>query len=130
MIICDSHIVVNVTLHPEQLSKPARRAWDNAQATERACLDVCVWEMAALFVRSGDRTINRNPRLLIEQILETSAIRLLRITPEIAVTAAGLLAGKGDPIDRLIAATAIVHNAPLISADKRLHGIPGLKIIW
>ena len=130
MIICDTHVLVYAVLHPEQLSKPARCAWDAAQPAERACLDVSVWEMAALFARSGDRTINSNPQLLIEQILETAAVRLLGVTPEIAVAATGLLGSRGDPIDRLIAAAALVHRAPLVTADARLRGIPGLKTIW
>ncbi|MEE1557407.1 MAG: PIN domain-containing protein, partial [Alphaproteobacteria bacterium] len=34
-----------------------------------------------------------------------------------------------DPADRLIAATAICHNAPLISSDGKLSNIKRLNVI-
>jgi PIN domain nuclease of toxin-antitoxin system len=36
----------------------------------------------------------------------------------------------GDPADRLIASTAIVLDAPLITADNRLRGTPRVNTIW
>lgn len=36
----------------------------------------------------------------------------------------------GDPADRLIAAMALVHRAPLITADEKLHRVPGLRCVW
>jgi PIN domain nuclease of toxin-antitoxin system len=36
----------------------------------------------------------------------------------------------GDPVDRLIASTAIVLDAPLITADNRLRGTPRVNTIW
>jgi PIN domain nuclease of toxin-antitoxin system len=36
----------------------------------------------------------------------------------------------GDPADRLIAATALVHGAVLISADRQLAQVRGLQLLW
>ena len=36
----------------------------------------------------------------------------------------------GDPADRLIASTAMVHGAELVTADEYLRSIPGLKTVW
>ena len=36
----------------------------------------------------------------------------------------------GDPADRLIAATAIAHGAPLVTADAKLRRVKGLRVIW
>jgi PIN domain nuclease of toxin-antitoxin system len=36
----------------------------------------------------------------------------------------------GDPADRLIAATALVRNAPLVTHDDRLREFQSLQIIW
>ena len=35
-----------------------------------------------------------------------------------------------DPSDRIIAATALVHNAPLITADKLIHQSGEVPCIW
>jgi PIN domain nuclease of toxin-antitoxin system len=36
----------------------------------------------------------------------------------------------GDPADRLIAATALVRNAPLVTHDDRLREVQSLQTIW
>lgn len=130
MIVCDTHVLIYDALGNKPLSQAARRALERGAATgELACSDVSVWELADLISKRRIPAFG-DARTAITQILAARDVRVLPIDAEIAVTAAGLLAGKTDPIDRLIAATAIAHNAPLISADERLHGIPGLSIIW
>jgi PIN domain nuclease of toxin-antitoxin system len=36
----------------------------------------------------------------------------------------------GDPADRLIAATATLLGAALVTGDERLRAVPGLRTIW
>ena len=52
-----------------------------------------------------------------EKALTESNIDLVPITPEIANLAAELPEHHSDPQDRLIIATAVVHDAFLLSAD-------------
>jgi PIN domain nuclease of toxin-antitoxin system len=53
------------------------------------------------------------------------------ITPEIAAFAVQLPSSfPKDPADRLIAATAMVEGAPLITADERIRGAKVLRTIW
>lgn len=52
-------------------------------------------------------------------ILETGTLEL-PVTGDIGILAAGLNTLHGDPADRLIVATAIVHNATLMTADRAL----------
>ena len=54
-----------------------------------------------------------------EQALGGSNIQLLPITPSIAIQATNLPEHHRDPQDRLIIATAIEHQAELISADSK-----------
>ncbi len=50
-----------------------------------------------------------------------ASLNLLPVTPEIAINAALLPEGfHGDPIDRIIAATARVHNLVLCTHDEKL----------
>jgi len=66
----------------------------------------------------------------IDDIVQARAIRVLPITAKIAVLAQSEEFRHGDPADRLIAATAIVHGAQLVSADARLKRMPGLRVLW
>ena len=58
------------------------------------------------------------------------SLTVLPITPEIATLSQQDFFNHNDPADRLIAATAIHHKAPLISADKKLKNIESLTLIW
>jgi PIN domain nuclease of toxin-antitoxin system len=50
-----------------------------------------------------------------------ASLNLLPVTPEIAIDAATLPDGfHGDPIDRILAATARVHNLVLCTHDEKL----------
>jgi PIN domain nuclease of toxin-antitoxin system len=49
-----------------------------------------------------------------------SGLRELPVTGDIAILAAELSGLNGDPADRIIAATAIVHDATLITSDANL----------
>lgn len=54
-----------------------------------------------------------------EQALDASNIALLPITPAIAEKAVSLPKHHSDPQDRIIIATALVHQAQLLSADSK-----------
>ncbi len=63
-----------------------------------------------------------------EKALTGSEIQLVPITPDIASQAVDLYEHHSDPQDRIIIATALTHNALLLSADGKfklyteLHG--------
>ena len=62
-----------------------------------------------------------------EQALDGSNITLLPITPEIAEKAVSLTEHHSDPQDRLIIATALCHQAKLVSADTKFKLYEELK---
>ena len=64
-------------------------------------------------------------------IADAQHARLLSVSPDISVLAAGFDWAHRDPFDRLIAATALAENIVLVSADDtfddlvRMPGWPG-----
>ena len=66
----------------------------------------------------------------VELALHTQGVELLDLLPSVSIRASRLTALPGDPADRLIAATAIEHGAPLVTKDDRLHGLQGLTTVW
>jgi len=91
---------------------------------------ISCWEIAVL-VEKGRINLDRNPLDWIEQSLSQSGITLFPLTPAVAVRAAQLgPAFPGDPGDRLIAATALVQSAQLVTKDERLRDISLLPTIW
>jgi len=70
------------------------------------------------------------PTSYMEDIVESLALSVLQLTPAIAALAESGIVLHGDPADRLIAATAITHQALFITADEKLRATPGLHCIW
>jgi PIN domain nuclease of toxin-antitoxin system len=58
-------------------------------------------------------------------------LRLEPVSADIAARAGNLAEPMhGDPADRMIVATAMVLNVPLVSADEKLRALPGLRSLW
>ena len=79
---------------------------------------ISFWEIA-LLVAKHRLEMHRRPAELRAELLDTGVIELA-LTGDIALLAVELKNLHGDPADRFIVATAILHNATLVTADARL----------
>ena len=132
LTMCDTHILLFWADDPRRLSAPASATLDiGIQSAKLACSDISLWEIAMLYTRG--RINNRagvSPTTYMQDILISMAMTVLPITAEIAELSQSAVFSHGDPADRLIAATALVNRAALITADEKLHAIPSLRCIW
>ncbi|MBC7543868.1 MAG: type II toxin-antitoxin system VapC family toxin [Candidatus Sericytochromatia bacterium] len=131
MIVLDTCILIFDALTPDRLSPAALTALDTGeQARTLACADISLWEIAMLIAK-GRLAVGMDGTAFIRDVLAARAVRVLPVTPEIASTSAmDPRFQHADPADRLIAATALVHHAALVTSDGRLLQLPGLATIW
>jgi PIN domain nuclease of toxin-antitoxin system len=130
VIICDTHVLVFDALAPARLSAKARRRLkDGESAGQLACADISLWEIAMLIAKRR-LEIDEEPELFIQAVLDARGYRVLPITSGIAALSQSADFTRKDPADRLIAATALASGAELLSADRAMKGIPGLKLVW
>ena len=128
LIVADTHIWVWAILTPHELSRVAARAV--AEADVIGISVISCWEVATLASR-GRLDLGMDIRQWLEAALHRDRVRLLPITLDIATAAGSFGAGlHGDPIDRLLTATAIHHQCPLITKDGRLRGFDAVTTIW
>ena len=131
-IICDTHVPIFFQDAPDRLSELARKTFE--QGIGEGCLalaDISLWEIAMLFARGRlNAQAPTTPTEYIRDLIVGYGMEILPITPDIAVTAQAHSFAHGDPADRLIGATAMVHKAPLLTIDDKLRAIPGLETIW
>jgi PIN domain nuclease of toxin-antitoxin system len=128
VVVIDTHVLVQDALEPKRLSARARKALDAGDGM-LAASDISLWEIAMLLAKNR-LSVAADAATFIEKLLEARAIRVLPITPRIAVLSQSDEFEHGDPADRVIAATAIVHGAQLVSADARLRKVKGLRVLW
>jgi PIN domain nuclease of toxin-antitoxin system len=130
MILLDTHAMIFDALTPERLGPAAQAAIEaGAERGQLACSDISLWEVSMLIAR-GRLDPGVDPQAFIEDMLMARRIRVLPITPAIAVRAQSPHFAHGDPADRLIAATAQQQKCPLVTADQRLQNLPDLHTLW
>jgi PIN domain nuclease of toxin-antitoxin system len=129
-MVLDTHALIYDALTPARLSARTRKAIALAFTDrELACSDISLWEIAMLIARKRlDPVIDA--RQFLEDMIAARHVRVLPITAEIAVLAQSDAFSHGDPADRLIAATARLHRAPLITSDARLRRLKEVTTIW
>jgi PIN domain nuclease of toxin-antitoxin system len=130
MIVLDTHALVFDALAPSCLSARARKAIEvGFSRRELACSDISLWETAMLIVR-GRLDPGVDARQFLDDMLLGRRISVLPITTEIAVLSQSDAFRHGDPADRLIAATAMFHQVPLVTSDSRLRKLKDLTTVW
>lgn len=130
MVVCDTHTLIFDALSPAKLGREAFQAITRAEASGTvSCADISLREIAML-IEKGRMSVDTSPQEFLTLLLSFRNVRVLPITPAIAALAGSSRFPHGDPADRLIAATAIVHQAPLLTHDARLKNLPELKTVW
>ena len=131
MITIDTHIIIWDALKPEMLSETAKQEISKANNSDGIIIcDISLWEIAML-VKKGRIEIGASYLEFINLIKASNNYTILPITPEIAELSTTLPSEiNGDPADRLIAATSIITNTYLITADKNLRQSNILNTIW
>ncbi len=114
-------------LEPARLSTSAARAIDSTDIIGFAAISC--WEVGMLS-RRNRISLGREPRAWLHRIVDARNVSILPITIEVGVRAAELHETLRDPIDCLIAATALTHNAALITKDDRIRTSGVVETIW
>ena len=131
MIVVDTHIILWNALKPEMLSRKAKKALSAANNSDGIIFcDISLWEIAML-MHKGRLRIDVEYLEFIKLVSESNNYVYRGITPEIARLSAKLFSDNNkDPADRIIAATSIIENAKLVTADKKLRQSRKVTTIW
>ena len=129
MILLDTHVVLWLTENDARLSAPARSAVAKARAEASVAIcDITLREIAMQIVRKRVAV-----RLGVTSYLSfvESLFRIIPINGRIAEQSTRFSrAYPRDPADRLIGATAVVHNVDLITADEQIRASGEVECVW
>lgn len=128
MIVLDTHAWLWWVSDPTKLGRAGRR--EIQRASRIGVPVICALEVAVSSVR-GRLSLDRPPLEWLQAALALPRVEALALTPAIAVRAAELPASfPGDPADRLITASAMLHSAMLITRDERIQAFEGVRCVW
>lgn len=74
--------------------------------------------------------LDRDVGLWLQQALAQPRCRLMPLTVDVALESTRLQAFTGDPADRMIAATAILQQAAIVTKDRRFRESKLLRAVW
>jgi PIN domain nuclease of toxin-antitoxin system len=129
VIVLDTHVWLWWLAQPDRLSSTAREAIDAADRIGICTLSA--WEIAMLALR-GRIALDRDIRIWVRQALAAPRVEPLPPTADVAVAAA-LLAPEsfpGDPVDRIVYATAHAARARLVTRDRAIHAFDRDIALW
>ena len=119
MILLDTHAALWFAMDNGLLGKRSQRTIDRALEDDQLAVSVIsFWEITLLIAKRRVRTIDSAAET--RDFILRAGIGELPLTGEIAILAGELDSLHGDPADRFIAATAIRHDATLVTADEKL----------
>ena len=131
MIVLDTHALIWWADSGSKLSKRARRVI-RAKSLRRELIvsAISIFEIVTL-ERRGRIAFKTSAAEWLADLRRLPELTIHSVTGDIAERAGGLGdAFPGDPADRIIAATALVLDAALITPDAKLLSVPSLKTVW
>jgi len=130
VILLDTHVVIWLARDYQRISAKALLAIEEARKRDRGLAVSCITlvEMARL-ASYGRIHLTPDAETVVSEV--ELHFLVLPITGNIALQAFDLPANfPKDPVDRIIAATALIEDIPLITADAQIRRSRAVTTIW
>ncbi|NJL28112.1 MAG: type II toxin-antitoxin system VapC family toxin [Thermoanaerobaculia bacterium] len=126
-LLLDTHVWLWSLLAPERLRHEAVAALEDPE--NRLYLSpISIWETLLLAERKRIE-LSGDPNAWVSKVLTEVPIFEAPLTFEMAVVSRTVQLSHEDPADRFLAATALVLDLVLLTADRRLQDCPDLKTL-
>jgi len=133
LIVLDTHVLIWWVNGGGDLSEAAASAIDREIDSENGALlvsSITAWEIAMLVSRQR-LTLAMNVDDWLREVGDVEGIRFVPLDNDVAIASTRLPgAFHKDPADRIIVALARHLNAPLVTADEKIHSYRHVRSIW
>ena len=117
-LLLDTHIWLWSLVAPEHLTPRVLEALRDS-SNELWLSPISIWETLVL-PRKKRIALPEEPEKWVRAALGKAAFKEAPLNFEVALQSESLLSNYSDPADRFLAATAMIYDLTLVTADKRL----------
>ncbi len=128
--ICDTHALIWWCLQPDKLGAASRRHIQTALEHHTLMFCDISYREIAMLLKKGRFSVGVSMTEFLDLLTRACGSLVQPITPAIAEASQDERLMHGDPADRIIGATALVLNATLVTADRQLQQVAGLRCVW
>ena len=126
VVVIDTSTLLFWTLENHRLSPAATVAINDAERV--AVSSISIWEIG-IKVSKGRLSIPVSIREFADRLLQVDAVEVLPVDHDTWLQSIELRWEHKDPADRVIVATAILRNCPLVTSDETIRRFYP-KSIW
>ena len=126
-LLLDTHIWLWSLLEPERLTPQVREALQSSH-NELWLSPISIWE-ALMLIERGRLSVDTDATEWVDDMVRALPRREAPLTHQVAVQSRRVALPHQDPADRFLAATAVVYELTLVTADERLLQSPGISVL-
>jgi PIN domain nuclease of toxin-antitoxin system len=126
-LLLDTHVWIWSLLEPDRLRPNIAVALENP-ANDLWLSPISVWELLIL-VEKGRVVLECDPAKWLKRVLNKIPFKEAPLNHQVAIESRRMDLPHQDPGDRFLAATALVYNLTLVTADERLMVSKRLSIL-
>lgn len=126
-LLLDTHIWIWSLFAPDKLTGTVTGHLESP-ANELWLSPISVWE-TLLLVERGRLKVRGHPAAVVNDMLKTGPFREAPVTHAVALHSRRVQLPHEDPADRFLAATAVVYELTLVTADDRMLNASGLSVL-
>ncbi len=117
-LLLDTHILLWSLLEPAMLSKRVASELEDP-SNDIWVSPISIWEVLVL-AEKGRVILNPDPLTWIRNVLRTTPLKEAPLNHEVAIQSRTVDLPHQDPVDRFLAATALIYDLTLVTTDKQL----------
>jgi PIN domain nuclease of toxin-antitoxin system len=129
VIALDTHVLLWWALDPDRLSPAAVASLRAAERIGAFASAISIWELGVK-VQRGKLDLPLPVAELARRIQRSGIVDLVPVTTATWLRSLELAWDHRDPADRVIVATALQQDVPLLTADAEIHRFGGVSCVW
>ena len=126
-LLLDTHVFLWSLLDPDRLSPRVAAALED-EANQLWLSPIVIWEVL-IFAERGRVVLEPDAPTWVRKVLQTIPFHEAPLTHEVAIQSRSVDLPHQDPADRFLAATALVYDLTLVTADERLLKSPSVPTL-